>query len=61
MVERKNEIQQTMVKENNNRNQCIQEWTKWNLWKIVFRKFEIMWSVLIDQFMDHAKFVEDSL
>ena len=25
--------------------QCIQQWTKWNLWKTAFKKFEIIWSV----------------
>ena len=24
--------------------QSIQEWTKWNLWKTAFKKFEVIWS-----------------
>ena len=24
--------------------QSIQEWTRWNLWKTAFKKFEVMWS-----------------
>ena len=24
--------------------QSIQEWTKWNLWRTAFKKFEVMWS-----------------
>ena len=28
--------------------QSIQEWTKWNLWKAVFKKFEAIWSAQSD-------------
>ena len=24
--------------------QIIQEWIKWNLWKTIFKKFEVVWS-----------------
>ena len=24
--------------------QSIQEWTKWNMWKAAFKKFEVIWS-----------------
>ena len=28
--------------------QSIQEWTKYNLWKTAFKKFEEVWSALAD-------------
>ena len=34
--------------------QGIQEWTKQNLWKTAFEKFEVMWSAEAD-YSDYSK------
>ena len=34
----------TMFQDENNMGQGIQEWTKQNLWKTAFKKFEVIWS-----------------
>ena len=38
--------------------QGIQEWTKWNLWKTAFKKFEVIWSAfssVCNQAFDHQQ------
>ena len=41
--------------------QSIQEWTKYNLWKTAFKKFEVIWSagIIPSTYVYHRFYLED--